>query len=148
MKRISSASTLIWALFIPVSWFVLFFSFGLGITLTDGDEFSFMDANLFRGIYWILFLFFGTLIYFSFFRLRRVELDADFVYVTNYFKTIRIPRDQIKSLLSKKLPFRLLIKMSLYHRSYFGQHIYFICDNDHYLYLRRELGMDSAELES
>jgi len=143
MKRISSASTLIWVLFFPVTWFVLFFSFGLGISLTNGEEFSFMDANLFRMIYWLVFCIFGGIIYFSVLKLRRVEVDQDYIYVTNYFKTMKLSKAQVKNLSSKTLPFRLLVKMELHHKSYFGTKIYFICDNDHYLHLRTELGMES-----
>lgn len=139
MKRISSISTLILVLFIPVFWFVLFLSIGLGILLTDADEFSFMNPGLFRGIYWLVFIFFGVLIYFTLLRLKRVELDEEYVYITNYFKTIRIPLKEVHSIRSKSLLFRHLVRMELHYKSYFGRYIYFISDAEHIEYFQQKI---------
>jgi energy-coupling factor transporter transmembrane protein EcfT len=145
MKRISSTSTLFFVLFVPVFWFVLFGSLGIGLLLTDSDEFSLMNGGLLKLVYWILFVFFALLIRFTLLRLKRVEMDGEYVYITNYFKTIRVPRSEIGGLSAKYIPMRLLARLTLSYKSYFGDTIYFICDQEHFDWMKAELKSESGD---
>lgn len=139
MKRISSTATLFFVVFMPVFWFVLFGSLGIGLLLTDSDEFSLMNGGLLKAVYWSLFLGFALLIRFTVLRLKRVEMDGEYVYITNYFKTIRVARSEITGLRAKYIPLRLLARLSLSYKSYFGRNIYFICDQEHFDWMKTEL---------
>lgn len=132
MIRISSASTIILALFIPVFWLVFFGSLSLGLLITAPDDLPFSFNGLLKWIILGFFLIFSTVIYFTLFKLKRVDADHEFVYVSNYFKTVRIPIDQISELTCKSLSFRQLAKMQLNFKGIFGSKIYFITDSEKY----------------
>ncbi len=132
MIRISSAATIILALFLPVFWFVFFGSISIGLLISSPEDLPFSFNGLLKWIILGFFLIFSTAIYFTLFKLRRVDADHDFVYVSNYFKTVRIPIDQITELTCKSLSFRQLAKMQLNFKGMFGSKIYFITDSDKY----------------
>ncbi|MDQ3141962.1 MAG: hypothetical protein M3Q56_06910 [Bacteroidota bacterium] len=139
MTRISSSATLILALFIPVFWIVFFgllFFFIMFSSLDDMLSESLLKLRLF---YAIFFISFGLLIYFKLMTLRRVELDGDFVYVTNYLKTIRFPIENISELKMGSLFFFTMAKLKLHQKGSFGQTIRFITDERKLQLLRDKL---------
>ena len=145
MTRISSAATLFFAVFLPVFWLVFFGSLIAGLFLVniedlDGTFFQFM-----RWIFLVLFIVFAILIYRTILKLRRIDADEHYIYVSNYLRTIRIPYTQIDSLQSKSLSIRLLGKINLSHKGYFGSSITFICDEQKYLLLEDKINRLSVQ---
>ena len=132
MKRISSSSTLFLKIFLPVFWFVFFGSLTLGLFLKNDNEFEFGFMGYLKWIFIFGLVLFGIIIYNSVFQLKRIDADSEYIYVSNYLKTIRIRYSQIEKLTSKSLGFRLLGKLNLNHRGLFGTKIYFICEEDRY----------------
>lgn len=59
-------------------------------------------------------------------RLRRVELDKQFVYVTNFFKNARYPYHQVDYVDEKNLILFSLGKIRLKIKGIFGRNIYYI----------------------
>ena len=139
MTRISSASTLFFAVFLPVFWMVFFGSLCLGMLMLDVEE---IDTPVLRYARWVvpvLFVLFAFIIYRTLLRLRRVDADEDFIYVSNYLSTVRIPYAQISSLESKSLSVRLLARLHLLHKGRFGSSILFICETEKYLLLEERI---------
>lgn len=122
MKRLSSSATLLLKLFLPVFWTVFFGSFVVALLLFDGYNPMINSIYFKTGI--ILFYFSGLLIiYFTFWKLRRVEVDSDYFYVTDYFKTVRIPFPLVRKI--TELNFVLFSTMTIHlkQKGYFGKKI-------------------------
>ena len=95
LRRISSSATLGLKLFIPVFWTVFFGAFTIAVLISGVGKSPLFGNPMFKlGV--VLFFLIGVAIqYFTVMQLKRVELDADHVYVTNYFKSYRYHYDGI-----------------------------------------------------
>lgn len=96
MKRISSNLTLFLKLFIPVFWLVFYGSFTVAFWAMDQSVMPLMTSMPFRIGFTAFYLLGTAFIYFTLFQLKRVDIDADYLYVSNYFKTYRYPYPQVK----------------------------------------------------
>jgi hypothetical protein len=132
MNRLSSSSTIILALFLPVFWLVFFGSIGAALWLTAADDLMSNYANYIRIIYSTLFILFGFIIYFFFYRLRRVEYLGDRIFVTNYFKTLEIPLPLLESVTQKRIFNLMIVRINLSKKGYFGKKITTLSDVSKY----------------
>lgn len=124
-KRISTSMTLFFRLFVPISWIVFFGAFTIGLLVTSNLP-AVLD-NLYFRIGIILFYLAGLVfLYFTILRLKRVEIDRDFVYVTDYFKTYRYPFHNIASIHEINLYLFLLCTIRFKEKGSFGNKIHFL----------------------
>lgn len=128
MIRISSSLTLVLSIFIPVFWFVFFGSLCLFFVLQDPEDLPFSNPRPFKIGFITFYLFFGFCIYYFLFQLRRVELDDTHIYITNYFKTIKLPLDQVEAISTIHAFGLNRVKIRLAFKSSLGKKIRFICD--------------------
>ncbi|MEM8525754.1 MAG: hypothetical protein AAGG68_14020 [Bacteroidota bacterium] len=112
MTRLSSNWTLFYKFFIPTFWTVLI---GACVVAT-----WVMKISLFPGVSYLVFGIGLTAIYtlvllamylFTL-RLKRVEIDENYVYITNYFKNYRYPHQDIDFI---KSPDRPLLSIATIH---------------------------------
>jgi hypothetical protein len=126
MERLSSNATLFFNLFLPVFWSVFFGAFTLGIFLADEIYVRFLPIASFR---WAMLFFYFTgisVLYFTFLRIKRVELDSDYLYITNYFKTARYPIASLEQLEWRRW---FLFSIGIIHlkvKGIFGQRIIYL----------------------
>ena len=106
MNRLSSNITLILSIFFPISWFVFFGAFLMAIWIIDPEDIVSIEAN-----------------YNVFCKYKRVEYDHEFVYLTNYIKTVKTPYSQIEKISSNKIFGFLNLKIYLKHKGVFGSKI-------------------------
>ncbi|HQX45096.1 MAG: hypothetical protein IPP06_18210 [Saprospiraceae bacterium] len=139
MNRISSNATLFFVIFLPTFWLVFFGSLGLGLWMSSAEDISFTSASLLKIVYLILFLGFGTIIYFTLLRLKRIEIDSNYLYITNYLKTIKVPFSEVNDLHVKSLFFRSVGRITFNYKTFFGKKIYFLCNSEHYDFLRAQV---------
>lgn len=125
-KRISSSITLLLRLFVPVFWLVFFGAFSIAILFFSQENMPQFQTIGFRiGV--IVFYLIGVLfLYFTFLKLKRVEVDQDFVYVTNYFKNFRYPYHNIESISVTNLLLFQLTTLRLKEKGSFGKKIHFL----------------------
>ena len=128
MIRLSSSLTLGFALFFPVFWFVFFGSFTAFILATDAEDLPITNTGVFKLGLLVCFLFFGFLIYKGFAKLKRVELEDDHLFVTNYFKTISFPIEHVARIHQQALPGIILVTLEFDYKTFFGNRIRFISD--------------------
>ena len=135
MYRISSNATLGLKIFIPTVWVVFFGAFTLAFLLGIGDSGPVLGSWLFK-IAWTLgfFLVLGT-IWLTLWKLRRVEVDTDFVYITDYFKTARYPFHNIEKVSSQSLGIFQLGVITYKVPGIFGKKSYFIQHRDRLLHV-------------
>jgi hypothetical protein len=99
LYNISSAITLPLKIFLPTFWLTFFGMFML-VTLFSVDEemFAGMPTLWFRigiTLFWASGL---VLFYFTIFRLKRLDADQEYMFVSSYFKNIRYPINDIESI--------------------------------------------------
>jgi len=92
---ISSGNTFI-AKFILPSVFYLIMIIGL-IGLTIEREYGFVL------VFFIVKLIFGILVYFGFVCLKKVSIDKNYIYISNYFKTVKVPFNEIENVTNMTL---------------------------------------------
>ena len=124
-KRISSSFTLFFFMFVPVFWLVFFGAFTAASFIYSGDIAFFQNIAYKIGI--IVFYLTGVVfLFFTLLRLKRVEIDENFVYVTNYFRTYRYPFDIISSVTETNLLFFKLCTIRFVEKGSFGKKIHFL----------------------
>lgn len=126
MQHVSSNTTLLFKFFIPTFWLVFFGAFTLAVFLVEVDYFDHIPAFLFRlsmlGFFLLGLLFF----YWAFLRLKRVEMDETYVYVSNYFKAARYPWHNIERLKVQDLSLIKPVRIYLKEKGTFGKRITFL----------------------
>lgn len=132
MQRLSTNLTLFFKFFIPVFWLVFFGAF-LAAIFIYGDELASGFSSLSFRLGAVAFYLSGlVLFYFTLFPLKRLEADAEFLYITNYFKTLRYSWDSIEEIKESKFLFFTLGTVSLKEKGLLGQHHRFIASNRNY----------------
>ena len=126
MHRISSNLTVFLKLFLPTLWVSFFGVFTIAFLLSNVEQW----ATFF---YWkiglvLFFLLFTALFYFTVVQLKRVELDENFVYASNYFKTYRYPYHNVERMTERDLGLFTLVKIQLKTPGKFGKKIPFLLD--------------------
>jgi hypothetical protein len=104
MTRLSSNWTLFYKFFIPTFWIVfggacVIAAWKLGVTMASG-----VSPTKFATLFTISYLAGVAFLYVFTMRLKRVEVDEQYVYVTNYFKNYRYPHHDIDFIEESKMP--------------------------------------------
>lgn len=124
IQRISSNWTLFLKIFLPTFWFVFYGAVVIAIFVMPSNQMNLSMAMKY-GI--LIFYVSGSIvIYFSLLELKRVEYDQDFLYVTNYFKTVRVPWHNVEKMKERNF---LLVKVGVFrfkNAITFGKQIVFV----------------------
>ena len=132
MQRISTNLTLFFKFFIPVFWLVFFGAFLAAIFLYGEEMASGFASTSFR-IGAVAFYLSGLILfYFTLFPLKRLEADAEFLYATNYFKTLRYSWDSVEKIKESKFLFFTLGTVVLKEKGLLGKNLRFIASNRNY----------------
>jgi len=126
MQRVSSQLTIVLRIVIPTVWFTSVLSIVILLGWAVRGKAG-LFANPFIWIGLLLILGSGfALIRLLLWRFYRVDMDARYVYVSNYFKTYKYPFSEIESISdSKTLPGRVFL-ITLKSKGSFGRYIYFL----------------------
>ncbi len=127
MRQLSSNWTMAFSIFFPTLWIAFFGTFLIAILLTDKAEVGAWSIGSLRVglsifIATFIFIFWKTL-----FRLKRVDADNEFVYVTNFFKAVRYPHAEIEKIEVDKGLIFTFGTVVLRGKGRFGQRILFLC---------------------
>ena len=125
MHIVSSSATLFLKFFIPIFWIVFFGLFNIALWVTDKQVGS-LPRETFNIGFTIFFLIGITLLYYALMRLKRVEMDGDFAYVTNYLKTSRYPWHNIEKIVERDYLFFKSIDLYLKTPGQFGKKMTFV----------------------
>ncbi len=132
MQRISTNLTLFFKFFIPVFWLVFFGAFLAAIFLYGEEMASGFASTNFR-IGAVAFYLSGLILfYFTLFPLKRLEADAEFLYATNYFKTLRYSWASVEKIKESKFLFFTLGTVVLKEKGLLGKNLRFIASNRNY----------------
>lgn len=128
-QRISSNWTLFLKLFLPTFWFVFYGAVVIAIFASQTSGGSTMASS---GLQWAALVFYvsgSVVLYYTLMPLKRVEFDEHFLYVSNYFKTVRIPWHNVEELAAKKRWVVLLGKVVFKEPVTFGKRVQFVASS-------------------
>lgn len=126
MQRISSNLTFLFKLFIPVFWTTFYGLFTFVVLFTQDSALQLFQSDLLRYSNLLFFLSTLLIMYLTIFQLKRVELSAEGVYITNYFKNIRYSYDSVESIGYRNYYFFKLGFIRLHQKGYFGKKVVFL----------------------
>jgi len=126
MQRLSSNLTLFFKLFLPTAWVSFFGLFTVVIFIVDATDKPLLASNAFKYGFLAFFLLFMTFIYFTIFQLKRVEHEGGFAFVTDYFKTVKFPIENIEKVSTMNLGLFKIAWFHLKEKGIFGKRIPFI----------------------
>ncbi len=126
MQRVSTNLTLFYKIFLPTFWFVFFGIFTLAVFFAGMSYYGYIPAGVMKIILLTFLVPGGALLYWKFMRLKRVEMDENYLYVSNYFKTFRYSFQSVEKLEKVKSFLNNYIRIHLKESGHFGKEILFI----------------------
>lgn len=126
MRRISSSASLFLKIFVPTFWLVFFGAFLVAILISGDDRDPLLGNWIFKAGVTGFYLTGGLILYFTLMQLKRVEFDREYLYVTNYFKTVRYLIEDIDWISETNLFIVHLGHVRLKAKGIFGKKITFL----------------------
>ena len=125
-RQLSTSWTLALRIFLPTLWVAFFGTFFISVLFTDKSAIGSYPVGSLRlglGIFIAIFLyvFWKTL-----FKIKRVDADKDYVYVTNYFKNVRYLHADIEKIETTKGILFNYASLFLKGQGTFGNQIVFL----------------------
>lgn len=146
MINISSAFTLVFKLFLPLFWIVFFGSWYLVLLFADGMKGSILnqyDFKLYFGIFmvsWMLFL------YFTVWKLQRIDADKESLIVTNFFKAYRYKVENIAKVTNTNYLFFTVKTFHFKEKGYYGKKVSVMVSKKRWSIYKEEV-LDSLNIE-
>ncbi len=146
MFQVSSNLTLALRIFLPVLLGVFFGAFTLFFWVADQAFYQNMPGGTVRllvtGLYVGMLLAFALTVW----RLRRVEMGPQWVYVTDYFRQARYPWTNIAGLRERRLGRFSLVSVEFHERGSFGPKAFFMASTSRWQSFKDEQGERIAAL--
>lgn len=124
--RLSSNTTLFWKLFLPTFWFAFYGSLMLVFWFGDNTQLGLFSKTEWKYGMTTFFVLGSLLLYFTVLKLHRVEYKDNNFYVSNYFRTIKVPLELALRISESKLFFFSYATLQLRKKTIMGRDIPFI----------------------
>lgn len=132
MERISTNLTLFYKLFIPTFWIVFFGAFTIAVWAVNYEYYGNIPGKTFRLGTALFYLSGLSMLYFTLMQLKRVEVDGESVYITNYFKHFRYPYHSIEKIEESDFFFLKTASIYFIKPGTFGKKVTFIPSRSRY----------------
>ncbi len=138
MQQVSSNLTLMLRVFFPVLLTVFFGAFTLYFWFDARAYYANVPGTTVRLVVTAFYLGMLALFAFTVWRLRRVEMGRDWVYVTDYFRQARYPWGNIKAVKETSLGVGRLVRVSFYEPGSFGESALFLASGSRWQLFKEE----------
>jgi len=132
MQHVSTSWTLILKIVIPTLWLAFFGGFALAITFSDMDYFGGYPISYFRAGYAVFFVSGFLMLYWLVLRLKRVEMDKEFVYASNFIKNYRYPYSNVRKIEIRNYGLFRTVRVYLRDAGKFGSRFAFIANRERF----------------
>lgn len=123
---LSSNWTLAFRLFLPTLWLSFFGAFLVATIFTNKNAVGEISINGLRvGLFLFVFVF-GFIFWQTLFKLKRIDADSEYLYVTNYLKNVRYPHADIAKIELSKGTFLNFGVLVLKGKGIWGDRLRFI----------------------
>lgn len=124
--NLSSGATLILRLFLPVVWLVFFGSFMVAGWLSEEDFVGPFPTGAYRTVTTIFVAAGALFLYFTVWRLHRVDSDGGYLYISDYFRTYRYDRQAVAEIVLHSYGLFHLCVVRLKAPGKFGKKVWFL----------------------
>jgi hypothetical protein len=132
MERLSSNLTLFFKFFVPIFWIVFFGAFTIAVFAYRNEFYGQVPGQALQ-IGTVLFFVSGLfMFYFTLMQLKRVDGNAEYLVVTDYFKTFRYSYDSVEKITESRFAFLKLATIHLKEKGSFGKRMFFITSSSRY----------------
>ncbi len=138
MIQVSSNITLLLRLLLSTFWLVFFGLFTLAVLTRDTPYFGNIPAFLFKTGVVVFYLGGVVLLYFTLLKLKRVEMNDEFIYATNYFRHRRYPWSNVEKIVEKDFGLFSVFVIHLIEPGKFGRKLPFIASRKRLAYLLKQ----------
>lgn len=146
--QLSTNSTLFFKLMFPLFWTVFFGAFTISALITQMYESFSLSPTTFK-IAAVLFFTVGVLfLFFSFWKLKRVEFFEEHFFVSNYFKHVQYGYGRIASISSINLILVKIMILTLAPKGHFGRKIPFLLSRKRFRLFKAAYPELSREIDS
>ena len=105
---------------------VFFGALTLAVLFSGSGKTPLFGNWMFKGGALLFFLGGVAFLYFTLLQLKRVEIDHDHVYVTNFFKSYRYPFANVRQIVERNFILFHIATIELYQPGSFGRKIHFM----------------------
>ncbi|MFK8102760.1 MAG: hypothetical protein AB8G15_09555 [Saprospiraceae bacterium] len=130
MKNVSTSLTLVLKIFLPVAWIVFFGTITIALLFSEQEFVGMVPTSNFKFGMLAFFLAGVAILYWAVMRLKRVDMDELFIYVTNYHKNYRYPFHNIEKIVERDYWLFKTLHIYLREPGNFGKKISFIPSKD------------------
>ena len=121
MTRVSSGWTLVLKIFLPVFYIVFMLTWTVA-TIKAGDEVSpLFESSIYKIVMIALFLSGMLILRLTIWRLKRMDIAAPHIYITDYFKTFRYTVDSIDTMDSFSIGWFRFLRIDLKEKGSLGK---------------------------
>lgn len=138
MNQVSSNLTLFYRLFIPVFFVVFCGCMTVFLWAKPQQYYGNLDGSHLRIGFTVFFITSLTLMFFTIWKLKRVEMSNQWVYITDYFKQARYPWTNIKDISEHSFLFFKIVKVKLNEPGSFGNNITFVASKSKWEIFKKE----------
>jgi hypothetical protein len=128
MYRLSSNTTIFWKLFVPVFYITFFGILNMVAFSVDQYDLPFLANPITKLILLSSYILFIILMSFTIIKLKRVEADDNFIYVTDYFKTYRYAKEDIQDITTSDFIIFKSTSLTMKEKTKMGKKIRYIGD--------------------
>ncbi len=140
--NVTSSFTLFYKYFLPMMWIIFFGTLMLLFLIADQFKVGSLSPMTFKITYSAFFFGMVILMYFTVFKLKRVEFDATHIYITNYFKILRYPLSNIEKISESNYLLWRIVRVDLIEPGHFGKTSYFLANNAKWETYNEEAGKE------
>lgn len=127
MQRLSSNATLFLKIFLPVFWTTIVLMMNLVLWFSSEHYFGALPLQSLRWGMLLVLVAGSATFWLLFWPLKRVEATADYLYVSNYFKTARYSwQEEVASIKRQRFLFFHITTVELKGVGAFGQRFHFL----------------------
>lgn len=119
-----------WKIFIPIFYSTFFGLLTLTSFILEPEDIPLLANPVSRTILFTSYVLTCTLIYFTIFDLKRVEIDEENIYISNYIHTYRYKREDIDNIDTKDFYLFKLSTIIMKTKTKMGRKIRFIGSPD------------------
>ena len=129
MNRLSSNFTLFYKMFIPIIYFTFIGAIAFVVAFVNIEENAIFGSWTVKFIFLTFFVLMLLLMWFTIADLKRVELEGEYLYVTNYFNTYRYHISGVEKIKTYELGIFEVISLHMKTRTKMGKKIRFLSES-------------------
>lgn len=148
MQQVSSNLTLLLRIFIPVLFTVFFGAMTVYLWVDQRGYYGNVSGTTVRLVFTAFFIGMLAVFLLTVWRLRRVEMSREWVYVTDFFRQARYPWSNISAVTETSIGIGRIVRVRFHAPGSFGESALFLASGSRWRLFKEEHPERGAKLNS